>query len=85
MTLSSRDDSGDPSSGGCRLLTVHLLAGGPEPAVGPGRAPQPAGGDLAAQLIARLRVLLPQDLQAAQRGLRPARCPAREAGAAVQR
>lgn len=64
---------------------MHLFAGGPEPSVGPGGTPQPPGGNLATQFVARLDVLLPQDLEVAQRGLGPAHCPAREACAAAQR
>lgn len=66
-------------------LTVHLLARGPETTVGPGGTPQPPGRNLATQFVARLDVLLPQDLEVAQRGLGPAHRPAREACAAAQR
>lgn len=80
----SGEVGGGQGPGVSALLTVHLLASGPEPAVGPGGASQPAGRDLTAQLIAGLRVLLPQDVQVAQRGLGPARRPAGEARAAAQ-
>lgn len=77
-------DQSQVTPGSLAELTVHLLARGPKTTVGPGGTPQPPGGNLATQFVARLDVLLPQDLEVAQRGLGPAHRSAREACAAAQ-